>query len=562
MLTLADLEQLLVRLDGEPADALEDQTLEFKSWSPNGSAHKSQLREIRESVVAFANAEGGLVVLGVADGKRTRSDAIHGVSRLAEDGLRRDIYDGTEPHILTEVESLHEPEGRLVVIRVPRGLPPHTTTEGVGKVRVGKDSKPLTGSSIAQLLVTRGRYDLTAQILQGVTPADLDPLEIDRIRQYATDGGSRELGALDNDALLEALGLVSGSDVTLAAILLVGTRTILSRYAPRHELILTRQKDATRYDLRRDLRGPLLQIVDEVQRLLDANLRLSTVDVSGFRQIEFPDISWWVAREAVLNGLAHRDYFLNQSIHVRLLRGKIEVESPGGLIGGVTVNNILRHPPVRRNPLLADVLQTIGLVNRAGLGVDRIYEESLLAGKDLPRYEADESHVKLVLPTITHADFARFVLGVQRGGDQFSLDDLIAMRGLLRRRSLDRWSAKDLLQNSEEEAAACLASLRDRGYLISQGRGRGTVYRLAQRYTNLIADEVMPGDEVWLDDESVRLRVLSLLSDRGQLTNAEVRRVSGYSRTQVLRLMRSLRNEGLVRVIGRGRAAHYVPLPG
>lgn len=562
MLTLGDLRQLLVRLDGEPADALEDQTLEFKSWSRHGSAYKSQLRELRESVVAFANAEGGLIVLGVSDGRKTRSDAIHGVSRLAEDSLRRDIYDGTDPHILTEVESLLEPEGRLVVIRVPRGLPPHTTTDGVGKVRVGKDSKPLTGSSIAQLLVTRGRYDLSAEVIPGVTPADLDPLEINRISQYATDGGARELGALGNDAILEALGLISGSDVTLAAVLLAGTQTILSRYAPRHELILTRQEDSTRYDFRRDLRGPLLQIVDEVQRLLDANLRLSTVDVSGFQQIEFPDISWWVAREAVLNALTHRDYFLNQSIHVRLLQGRIEVESPGGLIGGITVNNILRHPPVRRNPLLADVLQTIGLVNRAGLGVDRIYEESLLAGKDLPRYEADESHVKLVLPTRTHADFARFVLGVRRGSDRLSLDDLIAMRGLVRRRSLDRWSARDLLQNSEEEVAACLASLRERGYLVAQGRGRGTVYRLARRYSSLIDDEVVPGEDIWLDDESVRLRVLSLLTERGRITNAEVRKISGYSRTQVVKVMRSLRQEGLVRVIGRGRAAHYVSSSG
>ena len=154
------------------------------------------------------------------------------------------------------------------------------------------------------------------------------------------------------------------------------------------------------------------------------------------------------------------------------------------------------------------------------------------------------------------------MLGVRRGSDRLSLDDLIAMRGLVRRRSLDRWSARDLLQNSEEEAAACLASLRERGYLVAQGRGRGTVYRLARRYSSLIDDEVVPGEDIWLDDESVRLRVLSLLTERGRITNAEVRKISGYSRTQVVKVMRSLRQEGLVRVIGRGRAAHYVPSSG
>ena len=59
--------------------------------------------------------------------------------------------------------------------------------------------------------------------------------------------------------------------------------------------------------------------------------------------------------------------------------------------------------------------------------------------------------------------------------------------------------------------------------------------------------------------ESVRLRLVALLSERGRLTNNEIRSISGYSRARVLRLMRSLRDEGLVEARGRGRGAHYVP---
>ena len=101
MITLDQVRAQLERLEGEPADALESESLEFKSWNPTRPAHKSQVREIRETVVAFANAQGGLLVLGVADRKRTRAEAIHGVGPLDADALRRDIYDGTEPHILT-----------------------------------------------------------------------------------------------------------------------------------------------------------------------------------------------------------------------------------------------------------------------------------------------------------------------------------------------------------------------------------------------------------------------------------------------------------------------------
>ena len=563
MLALPELRKLLRRLDGGPADALESETLEFKSWDYHRQAFKNQVRDAREAVVAFANASGGLLVLGVADRKRTRSDAIHGVGDLDASSLRRDIYDGTEPHILVEVDELLEPEGRLLVVRVPPGLPPHTTTDGVARVRIGKDSKPLTGSNLAQLFVTRSGRDVTAEVLPDVEPADLGPEQVLRLRQtLATDGSRRGLVSLGDGELLDALGLTSGSKVTLAAVLLLGNRSALARWAPRHELIFTRQQGPTRYDVRRDLRGPLLEVLEEVQRLLEANLLLHTGDLAGFRQMELPDISWWAAREAVLNAVVHRDYFLHQSIHISLYDDRVEITSPGGFIGGVTSDNVLRHPPVRRNPLLADVLQAIGMVNRAGLGVDRIYEELLAMGKDLPRYDADESHVRLILPTRTHADFARFIHEAQHDGGDLSLDDLIVLRVLTRRRTVDRWSAAQSLQLPQEEAAARLVSLRERGYLAVEGRGQGTAYKLARRHTHLIRDAAITDDDIWADEESVRLRLIALLSERDRLTNKEIRRISGYSRTQVLKLMRSMRDDGLVEVRGRGRAAHYVPASG
>ena len=558
MLTISQLSKLLERLDGEPADSLESDTLEFKSWNPHGPARKSQLREIREEVVALANSQGGVIVLGVTDRKHTRGEAIHGVEQLDTASVRRDIYDGTEPHILVEIDELYEPEGRLLAIRVPRGLPPHTTTEGVAKIRIGKDSKPLTGSALVQVLVTRGHHDPTSEVLSAVSLADLDSSQIARIRQFSAQGARHELAALGDRQLLEALGLVRDGQVTLAAVLLTGKTSTIRRHVPRHELIFSRQNSPVTYDFRQDLHGPLFLLLDELQQMLTANLKIETISLEGFRQLELPDISWWVAREAVLNAVVHRDYFLNQSIHFTIYESRIEIESPGGLIGGITVNNIIRHPPVRRNPLLADVLQAVGFVNRAGLGVDRIYQESLALGKDLPRYESDESHVKLLLPTSTRPGFARFVHDMRNQGNELSLEDLIILRSLTTRTSIDRWTAKDLLQSAEGDAADSLASLRERGFLMAHGRGRGTSYRLARSYAESFGQQALSTDEVWVDRESVRLRTLQILSERGRITNSEVRRISGYSRAQVLRLMRSLRSEGLIETKGSGKGAHYV----
>ncbi len=244
-------------------------------------------------------------------------------------------------------------------------------------------------------------------------------------------------------------------------------------------MIFLRYKSQTRYDVRHNLKGPILLLLDRLRELFEANLRISALETQGFGELSVPDLTWWPAREGVLNALVHRDYFLRQSVYVELRRGRVEISNPGGFIGGVSPDNILRHAPVRRNPLLADVLEIAGFVNRAGMGVDRIYEELLRMGKGPPRYEADETTVRLVLPTQTHAAFARFVAEKTRQGSSFELDDLILLRAITDRGELDRWSAAQHLQSTQEDAAERLVSLRERGYIVPRGRGRSTSYQIA-----------------------------------------------------------------------------------
>jgi ATP-dependent DNA helicase RecG len=121
-------------------------------------------------------------------------------------------------------------------------------------------------------------------------------------------------------------------------------------------VVFLRFKKQTRYDVQHNLKGPLLAVLVALRRILDAHLMVASLEAGGFAQLSIPDMSWWVARKAVLNALVHRDYFLRQSVHIELHPHRLEVSSPGGFVGGVTPENVLCHPPVRRNPLLAEVL--------------------------------------------------------------------------------------------------------------------------------------------------------------------------------------------------------------
>jgi ATP-dependent DNA helicase RecG len=558
MKTAAEISSLLSKLDGLPADALESEELEFKPWIENP---KELGRVLREYAVCFANANGGTLVLGVRERTRTRREALEGVGPYDPAGVRRSIYDGTDPHLLVEIEELKVPEGVLLLVNVPKGIPPHMTTDGLAKIRMGKECKPLTGQTLARMVGSGAMRDPSAEIVDQTTIADLSAEAMKSLRStVGRESQAAQLARLGDEELLRALQLVTpDGGVTMAGLLLLGAPQVIARRLPQHEVTFARGETTGSYDQRRDLRQALLLVLEQLEQLISVHNRVRTVQEEGLGELEFPDVSWVVAREAVLNAVTHRDYFLRQSVHVTLYRDRLEVTSPGGFVGGITPENIIRHPPVHRNELLARTFQAVGLVNRLGLGVDRIFEELLRAGKDVPKYSGDESHVRLVVPLLTHPGFAGFVAREARSGVNLELDDLLILRALTKTSLLDRWSAARVLQLSEEEAAQRLARLREAGYLVVRGRGRGSAYTLPQVLAERFRGRDAVDAEADIDAEAVRLRTIQLLRDRGSLTNREIRRFSGFSRARVYRLLKELESEGVVELSGRGRGARVVP---
>jgi ATP-dependent DNA helicase RecG len=108
---------LLHRLDEAPADHLESEILDFKRWE----GAKNSLSEAVQMAICFANAEGGVVVFGVKDGVKGRGKAITGCDRYDLDVWRRGIYESIRPHLTVEISELEVPEGKLILVRVPKG---------------------------------------------------------------------------------------------------------------------------------------------------------------------------------------------------------------------------------------------------------------------------------------------------------------------------------------------------------------------------------------------------------------------------------------------------------
>jgi ATP-dependent DNA helicase RecG len=549
-----DLLVQLDRLENETADELESETLEIKRKPRDRNELKTWLTK---GAVCLANQRGGCVLIGINDRTRGRSKAITGIGDVPFRGLEREVYDATDPHILIELDELRVPEGVLLAAHVPRGIPPHTTSSGQAWIRIDDGCVPLTGSAITQMISASGALDLSAAPADGAAIGDLSKEALVRCREQLRRRPSLANLAEESDtAMLGALRLMSGSELTQAAILLLGAPQAVTRYLPQHEITILRHTSSTKFDRRLDLRGPLLLDLGQVEDELAAARSMRTVQPRGFAQMELPTIDWEVAREAILNAVAHRDYFLRRAIIVAIHRDRIEVVSPGGFLGGITPANILRHAPVHRNELLAETLQALGFVDRAGVGVDRIYERLLRAGTRLPTYTDDESSVSLSLPLGGSDDFAAWVVEYEAEGAALDLDSLIILRRLVDIGSLNRWSAAESLQVPDDHAAERLAAMRREGLLVARGRGRAASYELSRPLSEQLRGRAVTDADHPLEAEGVRLRILELLRERGRLTNGEIRDFSGYNRQQVLAIEKALEREGLVELHGYGRGAY------
>lgn len=213
---------------------------------------------------------------------------------------------------------------------------------------------------------------------------------------------------------------------------------------------------------------------------------------------------------------------------------------------------------MHRNEQLAQALQLLGLVNRAGIGIDRIYEGLLRLGSPLPIYQAEPEQVSLTLSRSGSDEFAAWVLEHEANGEELDLDELIVLRRLVDVASIDRWIVQRCLQVDDDTAASRLAEMRRRKLLLATGRGRGARYSLPRVLSDRLRGRALTDADRPLEAEGVRLRVLALLEDRDRLTNGQIRAFSGWSRTQVHALLTQLVAEVLVGRRGAGRGAHVV----
>jgi len=553
-----DIEAILDRLEDCVADDLESEVLDFKPWLDDP---KRNQQVAVEYAACMANHLGGAIVFGVKDRVKGRAAAITGCRGYDLDTLRRAIYQDTRPNLTAEVEELPVPEGALLLVRVPRrpGDTPIGTAQGLYKVRVGKNCMPLDPTEWDRRQAAAGTLDWSALPMPNAIPEDsIDPLEVARVRRTieVLRPGS-DLLALADEKLLSGLGVVQGGALTRAGFLLVGKAERIAELLPQHELIYLHFAGPTDLDFRLDLKAPLLYALERVSEGIEARNPFGVLR-TGLFHINVPSFPEPVYREALLNALMHRNYLESGQVYVRHYSDRMEVANPGGLVEGITPGTFLHAEARARNKLLAEMLQKVGLVERAGVGRSRLFIPSLQFGKRAPTIEADDNSFRITIHDGSYDEaLAEFVARRQRAGTEFDMDDLLVLAHVRMHEEIDTAASAALLQRPEgiaRDRLDRLAAMTD-PWLERRGKKKGVTYHLSREAAAALRSRAAYTKARGIDEVRWPALVREYVEQHGSIGNSECRELLGLgnSRSATDRASRLLRRLDWLQAVGSGR---------
>ncbi|HEY4098343.1 MAG TPA: ATP-binding protein [Baekduia sp.] len=547
------------------ADDFESETLDFKRVASN---FKETLTLVADAAVCFANARGGTIVLGIDDKASERATAMLGVdASYTIDVIRRGIFDRTSPPLTVFANERVEEGTRLVVIHVPAGVQFVSSTAGTTTRRLGKECRPFTASQQREVLIARGQLDWSAEASEMRTEAAA-PTEVERLRRLLRRGGYEDVAELTGDQFLNALRLIAPDGrMTNAGALLLADDEDLRRLLPQHDFSYqyrpSQGSEATnRFRSSRSLLSAIETVIDAVELRLEHR----PLSVAGGVQLDLVDYPSKAVRELVVNAFIHRSYQTNGSVDVEHSPERLVISSPGGLVAGVTQDNILTHPSTPRNRLLSEVIAMCRLAEKTGQGIDRAYREMLSVGKEPPSIEDDGLRVRAQLSGgIGNDTFVRFVKGLP---DPLARDlgVLIALALLRTKSTIDAMQLAEGIQRSAPEAQAVLSKLADDEAALLEPTRR-TIrkafpsYRLRNAPLAELARAVSYRRRT-LDE--IDAKVVEHIEEYGFVTNRTLQRLFDIHLYAARNMLADLRERGIVDKIGAARGGpgvRYGPGP-
>lgn len=509
--------------------------------------------------VAIGNMGSGKIIFGVRDkinlktGKRdiVGTNAIQNIEKA-----KKEIYEKLRRKI--EIEEFIENDRKIQIVKIPR----HPSGEpfefyDIPLMRNGEDLIKMDKGTLTEILNER-QNDFSAEICENAKMENLDKEAVKRIRQKWIDKIKKQndkkneklisiISSCSDKKLFEKLGIIFENKLTNSAIFLAGKESFLSKYFSNSEFIFEYRLnlDQLHYDYRFECRKAFILAIDEIEKEINSR-NTRTPFKKGFFELDIWAFDLWSIREAINNAFAHRKYFNRvEPVFIKMSSDKISIKSPGGFISGVNAENAIDAEGKWRNRLLMEALQKIGIVERSGVGLDRIFIKTISDGKGLPNFNGtNDDCVVLNIPAkIRDLNFVYYIEKINKEKQiDFNARDFI---------HLEKIRIEEKIEDKK-----ILNYFYKIGIIEKVGKSRGQKYILSKNFYEFIDKKSEYTRKKWLPKEQQKQVLLNYFAQHKKGRKNDFRELFEHKLTnrQIDILLNELKKEEIIFFDGSQRS--------
>lgn len=572
----AELTDLLARMQaGEVIDrGAEYKRLDLKEEAgrrdrssqvgPGSPENQAAAQKLAGEAACMANTPGGgALVVGVAD-----DGTLIGADLDAE-WLRHRIYELTRRLLTVDVSEAVVQGVRLLVVVAPSAVEPIRVNDKLFW-RVDDHCVEVDAGTWNARRMQALNYDWSGDA-STIAASAVRSQAVEMARDFlrATgDPSARELASNPDMQLLRRLNAITGDGLLTNA----GVLAFVGRGTPSLDYV---HRDYAGGDSTARVHRPdrsLLEELAEVFLSIDAHNATRHLP-AGLVVRQVRDIPALAAREAVVNGVAHREWGLAGATTVEQVGRTLRVTSPGGFFGGVNESNIITHPSQSRNPALTQLLADLRVAEREGIGVDRMVREMVRVGHQPPVIrEISGPYVRtsLVGDTLDEA-WIGWLASLQPDEESADVSSLLLLRHLVNTGWVDERRAAPIIQLTTEEARGAIAKLAratiDGRPILAQvdGTPDGTdpAWRLSTSALSALADRDQATGQTRRFPSRTEI-AQTYAAARCRISTTELGSLANASATNVGGTLKALATEGVLSpssAVGRGRGFFYRWVP-
>ncbi len=301
--------------------------------------------------------------------KNDGSPVKNSISEKTLRDISQAISNKIEPRIYPTISTVELQGIEVIKVSFEGNHIPYSA-EGRYFIRVADEDKQLSAVELKKLVLTSKNYKWDSGINQSATLKDID---IRKVKEFCRKA---DIVYTKLDDVLESLNLFSNKKLTNAAVILLAKNPIKFFFNAKLMCAVFATNDTATILDQKEFTGDLFTLIKEAELYILKNIHIG-MEVEGLYRKDIPEINQEALREAIINAFIHRDYHELDFVSVGIFKNRVEIKNPGGLFGGLQIQDIVkRHISKRRNELIADLLGRAHFVERKGRGI------ALILGKE------------------------------------------------------------------------------------------------------------------------------------------------------------------------------------